>query len=198
MKRRHPIILGLILLLACPATSLAVEITLHSSAIQKLLVERAFNQNGRKYLFGRADTRCMNAYLYDPRVSIEGGRLILRSNFSGNIGQELNEDCLGLSESFPVTMTGVPFFRGGTVGLEQIEISELSGIPQFNNYITQFFEEELQRIFSHDLNREIRQLIAANKGDIPYDMEVLDLDISRIVAADEILGLWVNFHLVLK
>jgi hypothetical protein len=191
-------IVGLILLLASPGASMAVEVTLHSSAIGKLVEERVFNQDGRKYLFGNPDTRCMRAYLYDPRVSIDAGRLILRSKFNGILGQELNEDCLGLSESFPVTMTGVPYFRGGTMGLEQIQISGLSDIPQFNDYITRFFEEELHRIFSHDLNEEIRNLIAQNRGAIPYDVEVLDLDISRIVAADEILSLWVNFHLVLK
>ncbi len=171
---------------------------LHYSAIEKILLQEVFNQEEKHFLFGGPEFPCMSAYLSQPVISSEGVRLKLRTLFRGSMAQEYADGCLGVSEEFPVAMTGTPHFQDGTLTLKDVRYSDESRVPQFSEYLSAFVNHELQGVFRYELTRAVDSLIAENQNLIPYHLELSNLDITQIAVLEDRLALQVEFSILLR
>ncbi len=162
----------------------AAQLVINSSAVSSILKEHVFVKNGRKYLYESSDP-CAYAYLRDPVVSIGGGRVRVRALFVGSLARDVMGNCLGFSDQFPVSMDGVPFYRGGVIGLDDVRVSGLSGNEAFDAYPRPFLEKELRSALQRNLREEVDKRIAQKAESAPYEIPVTDLDVPSIVAEDE-------------
>src|SRR5579863_10112338 len=75
-----------LLLLAMPA--FAAEIELRYAALERILADQLFTQEGRHYVRGSRTTKCQFAYLETPHIDSDAGRLRIAARFSGRSALE--------------------------------------------------------------------------------------------------------------
>jgi hypothetical protein len=61
----------------------AVELHLRFGALERMLAEQVFTQDGRRYVHGSRVNQCNFAYLERPQIREEDGRLRIRARFTG-------------------------------------------------------------------------------------------------------------------
>src|SRR3954469_22880784 len=79
-------------ILSSAAASHAAEIVLEQSAVQKLVLESLFKDNGRYWLQRGA----CRAYLETPSVTLTGGRVVIRSHLVARVGMDFGDSCAGV------------------------------------------------------------------------------------------------------
>src|SRR5215831_17178745 len=85
---------ALMLLLAAQAA--AVELHVQFAALERMLGEQVFTQEGRRYVKGSKDNKCSFAYLEKPQVRGQDGRLRMKARFSGRSMLNVAGLCVGL------------------------------------------------------------------------------------------------------
>jgi hypothetical protein len=106
---RH-VVAMLLLSVPIPASS-GIQLVLHYEALQRILAAQLFTQDGRNYVKGSKDARCNYAYLENPVIGAEKGRLSVKARFSGRAALDLLGRCIGLGDSFDVTILATPYYR---------------------------------------------------------------------------------------
>src|SRR5215470_7383412 len=109
-----------VLLLAIASAAHAVEIHIQFGALERMLGEQVFTQEGRRYVRGTKDSKCSFAYLEKPEVRGEDGRLVMRAHFTGRSSLNLMGQCVGLGDAFDVVITAAPVYRRGSVGFQDV------------------------------------------------------------------------------
>src|SRR5690242_3426467 len=102
------------LLVALPCH--AANLELRYGALERLIAEQMFTQEGRRYVRGTPGARCQFAYLEAPHIgAAEGpaGRLRLDARFSGRSAMDLFRRCIGMGDSFDLTIQASPVVRKG-------------------------------------------------------------------------------------
>jgi len=113
---------------ACAAAALAAapaqgsELRVHYAAIQKLLVRKMFQNQGRRYIQGSAETPCNFSSLQEPEVSAADGRLRIRMLFITRLGVQARGRCIGSGDEFHTVISGVPVYDGGVIELTDVQV----------------------------------------------------------------------------
>src|SRR5580700_808309 len=123
---RSPARLFLAILFCVPA--LAADLELRYAALERLIGEQLFTQEGRRYVRGTPTTRCEYAYLEAPRLSAAtadgaDGRLKVRAKFSGRSAVDVLGRCVGMGDSFDLTIVASPVARKGVIAMEDVRVS---------------------------------------------------------------------------
>jgi hypothetical protein len=85
------------LLLASGIPAWSAELELRYAAIERVIAEQLFSQDGRLYVRGNKTTRCKFAYLESPHVGAADGRLRVSARFSGRTALDMLGGCVGLA-----------------------------------------------------------------------------------------------------
>src|SRR5438874_661580 len=104
---------ALVLTLIAPAFPADLEI--RYSALERMVAAQMFTQEGRRYVKGNKAAKCQYAYLEAPKLSAAGDRLEVRARFSGSSAMDLFSRCVGMGDSFDLTITAVPVPRKGAI-----------------------------------------------------------------------------------
>ena len=193
---RLPAIFALLSALAFPAFSADLEI--RYSALERIVAAQMFTQEGRRYVKGNQSAKCEFAYLEAPKLSASGDRLQVAARFSGRSAMDLFSRCVGMGDSFPVTITAVPVPRQGAIAFQDAQVST----PKDSYYIRRV-RSAMARTFDKDFRIEIRDQARrlleqpASAGSV-YQQELKDLDLNAIRVTQDALVLVVDFKLVVK
>lgn len=118
------------LLLASPLGAATLEV--EHAALQRLLAVHAMTDGGRLYLDGDATTPCRYAFVQEPKVDAEAGRLRIELVFSGRQAAGVAGRCVGPGGTFDVRLSGVPREDAGVLFLDEIQLEALGpGQPFF-------------------------------------------------------------------
>lgn len=177
----------------------AAEIELRFATIERLIAAQLFTQDGRHYVRGTPATRCQFAYLETPHIDSDNGRLRVRARFSGRSALKLG-GCVGLGDSFDLTLTAMPAVKNGAIVLREINVST----PRDSYYIRRVRAALLQSI-SKDFKIEVRDqakklLESANDSskDSLYKQELAAFELGEVRVTPDALVLVVEFRLVIK
>ena len=92
-----PAVLWLAVLAAPPAQ--AVELQLKFGALERMLADSVFTQEGRRYVHGNKGNKCNFAYLEHPDLRGDAsGRLNVAARFSGRSALDLFGRCIGMGD----------------------------------------------------------------------------------------------------
>ncbi len=105
-----------------PAARADAELRIGWGALERLVAEHAFTDEGRHYLRGGKEAKCGFAYLENPRVDTEEGRLRLKAQFTGRSRVNLFGMCVGPGDSFEVTILAMPQYRDGAIAFDNVEV----------------------------------------------------------------------------
>src|SRR5271155_5601587 len=113
---------GIFLFLAA-VPCLAAEIELRFDALERIISEQVFTQDGRKYVRGTPATKCQFAYLEKPHIGADKGLLRVSARFSGRTALDLFGGCIGLGDSFDLSIAATPVVRSGAMGFKDVKVS---------------------------------------------------------------------------
>ena len=177
--------MALAMLMAGP--SHAVELQLYFSALQRILGEQIFTQDGRLYVKGDRKNLCSFAYLEKPVVSADNGRLNVRARFSGRSAQNLFGRCLGMGDSFDVLIGALPQYRDGWLALREVRVDSPGRDGFYVRQVRAAMATSLARTFKYDVASDAKRILEQPRPNSPSRQELRRFDVREIrVLADSI------------
>ena len=185
---RPSIAVGVIALLAgiaAPSVR-AAEIVLEKPAVEKLLTQALFANNGRLNL----KSGVCYAYLETPSAELNGGRVL-----SARLGQEVAGSCLGVGLASWTTVSGRPTSNGGMVKLEDIRIDNVDD-PTTRLLLEAGLVPALPKAIELDVLKAVRTMLQASGTS--FEVAVDSFSIQSVTAAEDRLAVKFDFRLIAR
>ena len=185
---------GIFLFLAA-VPSFAAEIELRFDALERIISEQVFTQDGRKYVRGTPATRCQFAYLEKPHIGADNGLLRVSARFSGRTALDLFGGCIGLGDSFDLTIVAAPVVRNGAMGFKDVKVTTTK-----DSYYIRRVRSALTQSFTKDVKIEVkdqaRKILEQTREGASYKAEMASFDLTQVRVNPDALVLVVDFRLV--
>lgn len=186
-----------VLLLVLPAG--AAELELRYPALERLIAEQLFTQEGRRYVRGNAAAHCQYAYLETPHIGAgdgPAGQLRVTARFSGRSAMDLFGRCMGMGDSFDLTILASPVARQGAIAMDGVQVTTLRDsyyIRRVRSALTRSFTKD----FKIDIRDQARKLLEQPHAGA-YTENLSEFDLSGVRVTPDALVLEVEFKLVVK
>jgi hypothetical protein len=176
----------------------AAEIELRFTTIERIIAAQLFTQDGRHYVRGNPTTRCKFAYLETPHIDSDNGRIRVRARFSGRSAVNFG-GCVGLGDSFDLTLTAAPAVHNGAIVLHDVSITT----PRDSYYIKRVrsaLAQSISKDFRIELKDQAKKLLESQDPpkDALYKQELASFDLGEVRVTGDALVLVVEFRLVVK
>jgi hypothetical protein len=187
----------LIVFLCAAAGASAVELHLQFGALERMLADQVFTQEGRRY-FGARNTKCNFAYLEKPRIESKAGRLVIRARFTGRSAANFLGQCVGMGDAFDVTITATPHFHDGNLGLKDILVASGDKTGFYIRRVCTAMKTSLGRDFRYPLSPTAEKLLEDPGSQPAYKRELRHFNVSEIRVTDDALVLVIDFELTIR
>jgi len=157
------------------ATANGAEIVLEQSAVQKLVVESLFKDNGRYYIQRGA----CSAYLENPAVTLTGGRVVIRSHLNARLGMDFGNSCAGVDLESWTTVSGEPSAQGTTVRLANIRIEDV-GDANTRIVLNSGLMPTLPGAVELDVLKAVRSMLQGASGQLQVEVQALNIESARV------------------
>lgn len=191
----------LLLAISLSGPAFAADLELRYAALERLIAEQLFTQDGRRYVRGTPGTPCQYAYLAAPHLAAAAdgadGRLKITAKFSGRSAVDVLGRCMGMGDSFDLTILASPVARKGVIAMDDVRVSTVKDsyyIRRVRDALTKSFSKE----FKIDIREQAKNLLEQPGGNSSYKQELTDFDLSAVRVTPEALVLVVEFKLVVK
>jgi hypothetical protein len=162
------------------------EIVLEQSAVQKLVVQSLFKENGRYYI----QRGVCSAYLEDPAVTLTGGRVVIRSHLKARLGMDFGDSCAGVDLASWATVSGEPIAQGTTIRLANIRIEDV-GDPNTRIVLNSGLAPTLPGAIELDVLNAVRSMLQGASGQLQVDVQALTIE--SVLVADNKLSVRFDF-----
>jgi hypothetical protein len=187
-----------LLLLGLSPCAAAVELHIQFGALERMLTEQVFSQEGRRYVHGSKIDKCNFAYLEKPQVRGEGGRLRMKARFTGRSALNLAGQCVGFGDAFDVVITALPVYKNGVIGLQEVKASSEGKSGYYIRRVCEAMQASLVKDFKYKLEAEAQKMLEEG-GALPgYKREVRKFTAPDIRVTNDALVLQVDFELTVK
>jgi hypothetical protein len=176
----------------------AVELHLQFAALERMLAEQVFTQEGRRYVRGTKQSKCNFAYLEKPQVRGDGGRLRMKARFSGRSALNFAGQCVGLGDAFDVVILALPVYKNGAIGLQEVKVTSEGKNGYYIRRVCSAMEASLARDFRYGLEREAQLLLENPSMQPNYRREVRRFNVGDIRVTNDALVMQVDFELTVK
>jgi hypothetical protein len=187
-----------LLLLPLRARAAGVELRVHYSAIERMLAEQVFTQDGRKYVRGTPAAKCSFAYLEQPFVTGIGGRLHVRARFSGRSARNFFGRCVGLGDSFEVALTATPYYQEGFLRLREVKVESPGRDGLYIRKVRQAMAESIPKSFLYDVRSEAKRILESTGNKDAYPKELLAFHVPAMQVSNDALVVSLEFTLAVK
>ena len=191
-------LVALLLFPASPAWS--AELELRYAAIERLIADQLFSQEGRLYVRGNKATKCKFAYLEAPRVGAINGHLQVSARFSGRTALDMLGGCVGLGDSFDFKLIALPVVKNGALALTEVNVATTR-----ESFYIRRVRQALTSSFSHDFKIEVRDQARrlleqpSSPAAAPlYQQQLISFDLRDVRVQPDALLLVMDFRLVVK
>ena len=184
-----------VLLCVSPAQA-AVELAIHFTALQRLLAEQVFTQDGRRFVRGTPRLGCNYAYLEHPEVHGDGGRLGVHARFSGRSAWDLFGRCVGLGDAFDVWITAAPYYSDGAIRLKDVRVESRDRDGFYIRRVRAALADTLRRQFVYRIAADAKKLLEEQHGE--YRAELSGFGVPSIRVTSDALVLALDFTLAVK
>jgi hypothetical protein len=175
-----------------------VELQIQYGALERMLAEQVFTQEGRRYFRGDRKTRCSFAYLEKPRIEGDGGRLRIHAKFSGRSAMNVLGACVGLGDAFDLTIAATPQYRDGNIVLRDVTVTPDRKTGFYIKRVCAAMAASLTRDFRYPLAAEAQKALEDPGGRPQYKREMRNFSVPSIQVAGDALVLALDFQLTVK
>jgi hypothetical protein len=186
---------GIVLALVAAAPCFAAEIELRFDTLERIIAEQLFTQDGRKYVRGTPATKCQFAYLEKPRIGADNGLLRVSARFSGRTAFDVFGGCVGLGDSFDLTIVAAPIVRNGAIGFKDVKVTTTKDsyyIRRVRAALTQSFAKDVKI----DVKDQARKILNQARENASYKVDLASFDLAEVRVTPDALVLVVEFRLV--
>jgi hypothetical protein len=194
---RSPSLL-LFLLALLPAAAQAVELHIQFGALERMLAQTVFAQDGRRYVHNDKANKCNFAYLEKPHVRSDSGRLRIQARFTGRSALNMLGQCVGLGDAFDLAILATPEYRDGNLWLGNITVISEAKTGYYIRRVCSAMSATLGRDFHYPIATEFQKTLedpAINPG---YPRQLRRFQISAIQVGADDLVLTIDFELTVK
>ena len=170
-----------------------MELHIQFGALERMLGEQLFTEEGRRYVKGDRTTRCNFAYLESPHIESDGGRLRIRAKFTGRSAWNVLRQCVGLGDAFPVVITARPVYSDGQLRLQDVAVASGGKTGIYIRGVCSAMTTSLARDFRYPLEAEARKVLEENGK-----RELHGFKASEIRVSHDALVLVLDFELRVK
>jgi hypothetical protein len=173
----------------------AADIELRFDALERIIAEQVFTQDGRKYVRGTPATRCQFAYLEAPRIGAENGLLRVSARFSGRAAFDVRVGCIGLGDSFDLTIVAAPVVRNGAMGFKDVKVATTKDsyyIRRVRAALTQSFAKDVKI----DVTDQPRKILEQQREGASYKVEMASFNLTDVRITPDSLVLAIDFRLI--
>lgn len=184
----------------CATSSFAADLELRYGALERLVAQQLFTQDGRRYVKGTPKAKCQYAYLEAPRFSAldkEAGRLKIAARFSGRSSLDVFGRCVGMGDSFDLTITASPVARKGAIAMDNVQVTTLRD-SFYIRRVRQALTESFSKQFKIDVRDQAKTLLEQPRENATYQQELSSFDLAEVKVTADALVLVVEFKLVVK
>ena len=170
------------------------EISLHNTAIEKMLMEELFIDRGRYNLV--PETACQYAYLESPSVAMSQGRVRIGVTLTGKLALEVSGKCVGgTSDVVQLTVSGKPAYAGQKIGLTDIRVDEVSN-EAYRMLLQQFMQSAIPRAVQIDVREGLQRILAHRQSRVEVSIE--NLTVTDLTAENNLLHATLSFGLTAR
>jgi hypothetical protein len=186
-------------LLTCVAAlSPAAEVHIQFTALERLLAQQMFTDEGRRYVRGSRDAKCSFAWLENPRVTGENGKLAIRARFTGRSALDLFGRCIGLGDSFDLKITALPYFDKGFIALRDVAAAPEAHDGFYAKQVCSSISWSLSREFRYPLAAEAKRALEDPGAQTAFPRELRRFYVSRMYVTKDALAVEVDFEVLVK
>jgi hypothetical protein len=200
VRRRRNYLLALVLALApgMVERAAAVELRLQFGALERMLTEQVFTQEGRSYVYGSKTSKCDFAYLERPQIRGEDGKLRITARFTGRKGLNLIGQCVGLGDAFDVVITAIPQYKSGNIGLQEVKVTSAGKSGFYIRKVCEAMQSTLARDFRYPIEADAHRILEAPGTQPGYKRELRSFKVPEIRVSGDALVLGLDFELTVK
>jgi hypothetical protein len=186
---------GILLSMVAAGPCFAAEIELRFDTLERIIAEQVFTQDGRKYVRGTPTTKCQFAYLEKPRIGADNGLLRVGARFSGRTAFDTLIGCIGLGDSFDLTITAAPAVRNGAIGFKDVKVA-----TKKDSYYIRRVRDALIQAFAKDVKIDVKdqaqKILEQTREGASYKAELASFDLTEVRVKPDALVLVIEFRLV--
>jgi len=176
----------------------AVELQIEHSVIKKILSERVFTDDGRKYVRANRTSKCTYAYLENPEIGADRGRLKIRAHFSGRSARDFFGRCIGLGDAFNLTITAAPYYQDGAIALKDVKVRSEDRDGFYVRRVCYTLTQSLSTDFKYRVIDDAKALLEERRDKTPFQQQLLDFKVSQIRVDPEAVILILDLTLRVK
>jgi hypothetical protein len=186
-----------VFLLVAPLAQ-AVDLHIRFGALERMLSEQLFTQDGRKYVRGSAAAKCNFAYLEKPHFQGADGKLRIRAKFTGRSALNMFGQCVGLGDAFTAAITAVPQYKDGYIGLTNVTAASEDHTGYYVRRVCAALSSSLARDFRYPIGAAAKSALEDPGAQPNYPRELRNFRVTEIRVTDDALVLVVDFELTVK
>ena len=147
----------------------AIEIKVSTEALERTLNKQLFVENGRYYMRGKPGAPCY-AYAEDPKVSVNGDRVVVHVKAHAKLGTGLRGTCLGVGLNTEADVSMVPEAEGESIGFRDARIDHLSESRELNFLLEPFLSRKLPQQMKVNAAQLLRDLLTQSTQTTGYQI----------------------------
>ena len=187
----------LLVLLLAVVPAHAIELQIYYTAIQRLLAAQVFTQEGRLYVRGDGKNKCSFAYLEDPTVSSLGSSLHIQARFSGRSARNFFGKCVGLGDSFTLSIAAVPYYRDGSIALRDVKVESPGRDGIYIRRVRAAIADSLGKQFTYNVTSDAKRILEQKQHPL-YSQELRRFSVTGIRVAQDSIVVGLDFQLAVK
>ena len=182
----------------CGQPAHAVELHLQFGALERMLAEQVFMQDGRRYVRGDKNNKCNFAYLEKPQIQGDAGRLRIRARFTGRSALNMLGQCVGLGDAFTVVIAATPQYRDGNLVLANVTAASDGKTGYYIRRVCTALDSSLARDFKYPLAAVAQRLLEDPAAQPGYKRELRHFQVPAIRVTNDTLVIELDFELTVK
>ena len=193
-----PLISRAVLLLIAVRTAQAVELHIQYAALERMLAQTVFTQDGRRYIHNDRSNKCNFAYLERPRVRADSGRLRIQAHFTGRSALNVAGQCVGLGDAFDLAILATPEYRDGNLLLTNVAVASEGKNGYYIRRVCAAMSASLARDFRYPIASEFQKALEDPAIQPAYPRQFRRFQITQIRPNADDLVLVIDFDLTVK
>ena len=182
----------------CAPLAQAVELHIRFGALERMIAEAVFTQDGRRYVHNDKSNKCNFAFLEKPEIQGADGHLRIRAKFTGRSALNVIGQCVGLGDAFYVIVTATPQYKDGNLVLQNVVATGEGKTGIYIRKVCGILGPSLARDFKYPLAAEARRILEDTTGLPGYKRELHDFQVPAIRVSADALVIQTDFALVVK
>lgn len=175
-----------------------MELHIQFNALERMLAETVFTQDGRRYVHGDKNNKCNFAYLEKPQVRGDSGRLSIRARFTGRSALNALGMCVGLGDAFNAVISATPEFHDGNIVLTKVTAASDGKTGIYIRRVCVALSSSLGRDFRYPISTQFQKALEDPTIQPAYPRQLRNFQVPAIRVSDDALILVLDFEITVK